>query len=476
MKKIFSPEAYEIQDLPEIPFIDRKEIIEILDSKSDTSLSRVKQIIDISFSKKRLSMSEVAELLNTKEVEIIEYIKCSAQKLKKEIYGKRIVLFAPLYIGNKCTNDCSYCGFSISNKRSIRKTLTSHEIEQEVKALEDSGHKRLILVYGEHPQYSAKMIADNVRQVYNIKSGNGEIRRININASPFSIEDFKTIQNAGIGTYQIFQESYDSELYASYHTNGTKSNFNNRLISLDRAMLAGIDDVGIGALFGLGDWKFEVMGLIRHVNHLESVFGVGPHTISFPRIKDASGVDDTKYIGMSDDDFLKMIAIIRLAVPYAGLILTARESKELRNEAIKYGISQIDGGTRIEIGAYSSGSNIQNLDKEQFEISDNRSLQEVIDELVESGSIPSFCTACYRKGRTGEHFMSFSVNGFIKRFCAPNAIFSFAEYLEDYTSEEQKSRGYELIEQAVLNMEHCLEGVVRSRLIQIKEGERDLFL
>lgn len=476
MKKIFSPETYSIKDCSEVPFINKNEILELLATTKEPSLERIKQITKKSFSKTRLSLSEVAELLNVENSESVEFIKSSAQHLKKEIYGNRIVLFAPLYIGNRCINDCSYCGFSISNMQSIRKTLFQYEIEKEVVALENSGHKRLILVYGEHPLYSAKMIADNVRQVYKVKSGNGEIRRVNINAAPFSIEDFKIIKEAGIGTFQVFQETYDPELYAIHHPRGSKSDFNNRLTSLDRAMVAGIDDVGIGALFGLGDWKFEVMGLMRHVNHLESVYNVGPHTISFPRIKEASGVDGASYKGMNDDDFLKMIAILRLAVPYTGMILTARESKELRDIAISYGISQIDGGTKIEIGAYSANEESQNLDKEQFEIADDRSLKDVINELTENNFIPSFCTACYRKGRTGEHFMEFSVPGFIKRFCTPNALFSYAEYLEDYATDEQKSKGYKIIDANLAEMEHCMRDVVKNRLEEIRQGKRDMFL
>lgn len=476
MKKIFSPQNYKIADEAHKSFVDTEEIHHFLDSNVSPSYDKVKSVVEKSLSLQRLSLEEVAILLNANGSEERKIISDGARELKKRVYGNRIVLFAPLYVGNKCVNDCSYCGFSVSNGLSKRKTLTDDEITSEIEALEDSGHKRIILVYGEHPMYSAQMIADNVRKAYSVKKGNGEIRRININAAPFSVEDFRTIKEAQIGTFQIFQESYDREVYARHHPRGLKSNYDNRLTALDRAMEAGIDDVGIGVLFGLGDWRFEVMGLVRHVNHLEAVYGVGPHTISFPRIKEASGVDTSSLHGMDDDDFLRMIAILRLAVPYTGMILTAREPQNIRDVAINYGVSQIDGGTKIEIGAYSSDSDDQDIDKEQFTINDNRSLSEVIDELVDKDFIPSFCTACYRKGRTGEHFMEFSVPGFIKRFCTPNAIFSFVEYLEDYATENVKANGYKLVEKSISEMDHCMSGEVARRVELIKQGKRDLFM
>jgi 2-iminoacetate synthase len=342
--------------------------------------------------------------------------------------------------------------------------------------LEDAGHKRLILVFGEHPKYDAQFIADTVRQVYRIKHLNGEIRRVNINAAPFDIEGFKTVKDAGIGTYQIFQETYHKETYLKVHLGGKKRDFDWRITSLDRAQEAGIDDVGIGALLGLYDWRFEIMGLLRHVNHFEAVYNVGPHTISFPRIKTASGFKVRDDYNVSDEDFTRLVAILRLAVPYTGLILTAREPAHIRDEVLQFGVSQIDGGTNIEMKGYSKQKEQQDLDQEQFSIGDNRSLNEVMDELIGHGYLPSFCTACYRLKRTGEHFMEFSVPGFIKRFCHPNAILTMAEYLEDYAPPETREKGYRLIQD---NLKEYSDDQFRGKLIQrlerIKRGERDLY-
>lgn len=470
MKKIFTPEKYKIEDISQVPFIDANEIRQILRETQEPNEHQVNDIINKSLNKKRLSLYETAILLNASSTQNIEKIKEAAKELKRNVYGNRIVIFAPLYVGNKCVNNCKYCGFSVKNKEAIRKTLTNDELAKETEVLLADGHKRTILVYGEHPDYDAQFIADNVRKVYSIKKGNGEIRRININAAPFDIEGFKIIKESGIGTFQVFQESYDSEVYDNYHESGLKKDFNYRLTSMDRAMEAGIDDVGLGALFGLGDWKFEVLGLIRHTNHLESCYGVGPHTISFPRIKDAPNVRNLPIKELSDDNFLRMIAILRLAVPYTGLILTAREPAHLRKEILSYGVSQIDGGTNIEIGGYSK----ENKATGQFKINDDRTLAEVIDELIEGDYIPSFCTACYRKGRTGEHFMEFSVPGFIKRYCTPNAILTLAEYLEDYASVQTKEKGYQLIEKNIETLAESKRDVIERKVARIKMGERDL--
>jgi 2-iminoacetate synthase len=371
-------------------------------------------------------------------------------------------------------------GFRAGNKEAIRHTLSDQEIVREVEALEDNGQKRLILVYGEHPAYNAEYIAHTVRLVYSVKKGNGEIRRVNINAAPLSIEDFRTVKAAGIGTYQIFQETYHPEAYKRYHLGGKKTDYNYRLTSLDRAQEAGIDDVGIGALLGLYDWRFEVMGLVRHTNHFEACYNVGPHTISFPRLKDASSASFDKAYDVSDEDFTKLVAILRLAVPYTGLILTARENPEVRKEVMKFGVSQIDGGTKLEIGSYTESLNEeQNLNREQFHIGDSRSLNDIINELLDSGYLPSFCTACYRLGRTGEHFMEFSVPGFIKRYCSPNAILTLTEYLEDYAPEETKAKGYKVIEENLKKLEDDSYKVnvteIRNRIEKIKKGERDLY-
>lgn len=473
-----TPEKYLIADEPMKPFIDVGEIEGYLrNTKSDKH--RVREVIQKSLAKNRLSLEDTAVLLNAESPELIAEIKEGATQLKTSIYGNRIVLFAPLYIGNKCTNNCTYCGFSITNKEAIRKTLTHNEIVKEVEALEDNGQKRLILVYGEHNQYSPEYIADTVRTVYTVKKGMGEIRRVNINAAPLEIEGFKTVLDAGIGTYQVFQETYHPEQYKKYHLAGKKADFDYRLTSLDRAQEAGLDDVGIGALFGLYDWKYEVLGLVRHTNHLEACYNVGPHTISFPRIKNASEfkLDTTNFV--NDYDFSRLIAILRLAVPYTGLILTAREPKELRDELMKYGISQIDGGTKLELGSYSEEKSLnekQNLNREQFQIDDNRSLNEIIEELLEQDMLPSFCTACYRLGRTGEHFMEFSVPGFIKRYCTPNGVLTLAEYLIDYAPEKTAKKGWEVIEKNIKGINDVkLEAKLRKRIEQLKEGKRDLY-
>lgn len=475
----FNPEKCSIEDVSMKPFIDPAELENhLMTAKADAKT--VREIIAKSLNKERLSLHDTAVLLNADDPELIEEIKKGARELKKKVYGNRIVLFAPLYIGNKCTNNCTYCGFRVTNRDAVRKTLADQEIVEEVEALEENGQKRLILVYGEHPQYDAEYIAHTVKTVYQVKKGNGEIRRVNINAAPLDIEGFKIVKESGIGTYQIFQETYHPEIYKQYHKGGKKSDFEYRLTSLDRAMEAGIDDLGIGALFGLYDWKYEVLALVRHANHFEAVYNVGPHTISFPRIQDASSLElGDKYM-VNDEEFVRLVAILRLAVPYTGMILTARENQFVRREVMKFGVSQIDGGTKLELGSYhekqlQSLNESQDLNKEQFQINDTRSLNEIIDELLSDGYLPSFCTSCYRRGRTGEHFMEFSVPGFIKRYCTPNAILTLTEYLEDYAPEETAQKGYKLIEKELLNMgdEKQIQSI-RERVERIKQGERDL--
>ncbi len=473
---IFSPEKCSIKDQRMKPFIDPDEIWNYINNTEATK-ERVREVIAKSLDKQRLTLEDTAVLINANDPELIEEIKEGAKELKKKVYGNRIVLFAPLYIGNKCINNCKYCGFRASNKEAVRKTLSDQELIKEVEALEDNGQKRLILVYGEHPEYDAEYIAHTVRTVYDVKKGNGEIRRVNINAAPLEIDGFRIVKDAGIGTYQVFQETYHPEAYKRYHLGGKKRDYNYRLTSLDRAQEAGIDDVGIGALFGLYDWRFEVMGLVRHTNHFEACYNVGPHTISFPRIQDASMLDfDGKYI-VDDETFVKLVAILRLAVPYTGMILTARENPFVRREVMQFGVSQIDGGTKLELGAYADSLNEeQDLNKEQFMINDSRSLNEIIDELVENDYLPSFCTACYRLGRTGEHFMEFSVPGFIKRYCTPNAILTFAEYLVDYAPESSREKGWAAIE-ANLKKVEGFQNVheIKNRIERIKNGERDLY-
>ena len=387
------------------------------------------------------------------------------------------MLFAPLYVGNECVNDCVYCGFRISNKECHRATLSKEQLVSETKSLVETGHKRLIMVYGEHPKYDPEFIADTVQTVYDTKYKKGEIRRVNINAAPLDIEGFRTVKSVGIGTYQIFQETYHEETYKKLHPSGPKSSFLWRLDGLDRAMKAGIDDLGIGALMGLYDWKFEVMGLLYHTIHLEQTFGVGPHTISFPRIEPAIGTEFTEHppYQVSDEDFKHLVATIRLSVPYTGMILTAREPIAIRNEVLSYGVSQIDAGSSIGVGDYSSKDE-ESRSKSQFVLGDTRSLDEVIFELAKGGYIPSFCTSCYRAGRTGEHFMEFAIPGFVKRFCTPNALLTFAEYLYDFSSQKTLNAGLELIQKELAHIEDdSMRASVAEKLTQMKEGTRDLY-
>ena len=472
----FTAEKYAITDERMKPFIDPDEIWAYLNN-TISSKEKVNEIISKSLSKNRLNLEEVACLINANDCESLQAIKEGAKQLKRNIYGNRIVLFAPLYIGNECSNDCTYCGFRKSNKEAIRKTLTDEEIVSEIESLEDDGQKRLILVFGENSKYSPQFISKAVKLAYGVKKNNGEIRRVNINAAPLDVEGFRIVKESGIGTYQIFQETYHPEAYKEYHLSGRKSDYVNRLTSLDRALEAELDDVGIGALFGLYDWRFEVMALVRHTNHLEACYNVGPHTISFPRVKDSSGMDLKTDFFVSDDDFSKLVAILRLAVPYTGMILTAREPAELRNELIQYGVSQIDGGSKIELGSYSEiDITEKDINRGQFKINDDRSLEEIINELLAQDMIPSFCTACYRLGRTGEHFMEFYVPGFIKRYCTPNAILTLSEYLMDYAPQETAKMGWDVIEKNIEKMDdENMKESVRERISKIREGVRDLY-
>jgi 2-iminoacetate synthase len=473
----FTPEKLKIKDQRMKPFIDPEEIWGFIrQAKPDPS--RVKEIIAKSLDKNRLTLEETAVLISASDPALVEEIKQGAKTLKEKVYGQRIVLFAPLYIGNLCINKCAYCGFKSTNEAIRRVTLNREELIEQVKALEDAGQKRLILVYGEHPKYDASFIAETVGIVYSVKSGPGEIRRVNINAAPMDIDGFRIIRDAKIGTYQIFQETYHEETYANVHLGGIKKNYDWRLTALDRAQEAGIDDVGIGALFGLYDWRFDLLSLVRHTNHFEAVYNVGPHTISFPRIQYASQLNIDQSHLVSDEQFTRLVAILRLAVPYTGLILTAREPASVRDEILQFGVSQIDGGTNIEMGGYAKKEqgNPQDIDLEQFQINDNRSLNEIMEELINNGYIPSFCTSCYRRGRTGEHFMEFSVPGFIKRFCQPNALLTLAEYLEDYAPAGTKDKGYHLISEKLAEMDHdAFRESLIGKLEQVKQGKRDLY-
>jgi 2-iminoacetate synthase len=457
-------------------FIDDKLLHDLINNTKE-DLPKIREILQKSKSKQALTLEETATLLAIKSPEGLEELFETAKELKRSIYGNRIVLFAPLYIGNYCINNCQYCGFRSSLRKAVRRTLAEDELVKEVEQLEKEGHKRLILVYGEHPRYTPEFIAETVKTCYDVKVGNGEIRRVNINAAPLSIEGFRTVKESGIGTFQVFQETYHKETYAKYHPGpGTKSDYMWRLNAMDRAFEGGMDDVGLGALFGLYDWRFEVLGLVSHSLYLQEKYGVGPHTISFPRIKPAYGMKLELPYEVSDLHFKQLVATLRIAVPYTGLIMTARETSEVRDAVIEYGVSQIDAGTKLEIGSYQEErKDDQQLNREQFKIGDSRELDEVIEWLLSRGFIPSFCTSCYRLGRTGEHFMEYAIPGFIGRFCTPNAVLTLAEYLEDYSSDKTKSAGYALIENEISNMKNASkQQELRSKIEMIRNGKRDL--
>ncbi len=458
-------------------FIPAARIEELL-RRAPAAAAEVDAIVAKSLAKQRLSLEDMAALLSVREAEPLERIFAAARSLKKTVYGNRIVLFAPLYVGNKCVNSCRYCGFRVENTSgSIRRTLSEDELRAELKALEAKGHKRLILVFGEHTAYDAAFMARCVKICYETKVGFGEIRRVNINAAPLDVAGYRALKAAGIGTYQIFQETYHRPTYAAMHPHGPKSDFLWRLYGLDRAQEGGCDDVGIGALFGLYDWRFEALALLAHAIHLEERFNVGPHTISFPRLKVASNVDIDRSHEVSDAEFKRLIAILRLSVPYTGMILTAREPAALRRELLEFGCSQIDAGTRIELGGYSEADKEgQDLRREQFKIGDSRPLAEVVEELIDMGEIPSYCTACYRKGRTGEHFMEFAIPGFIKRFCTPNALLTLKEYLVDYATPATRTKGERLIQDELAKLpENEAKQQLAERLASIEHGTRDLF-
>lgn len=461
-------------------FIDDDYIHSLIRDRKE-NLPKCREIFKKSLSKQPLSVEETAELLAITSEEGLHELFETARELKRNVYGNRIVLFAPLYIGNYCINDCTYCGFRRSLRTTVRHTLSEEQLINEVKSLENEGHKRLILVYGEHPKYTPEFIAKTVKLTYATKTNNGkgEIRRVNINAAPLDIAGYRVVKEAGIGTFQVFQETYHKETYAKYHPAGTqKGDYMWRLNAMDRAFEGGIDDMGIGALFGLYDWRFEVLGLVTHALHLQQRYGVGPHTISFPRIQPANGLDIELPYRVSDSEFERLVAILRLAVPYTGLIMTARESKAIRDKVMEFGVSQIDAGTKLEIGGYQKErqDKEQTLNEEQFQVGDTRDLDEVIHWLINRDYIPSFCTSCYRVGRTGEHFMEFAIPGFIKRFCTRNGLLTLAEYLEDYSSEATKKDGYALIEREIAKMTNeeqkksLLERLDRIR----NKGERDL--
>jgi 2-iminoacetate synthase len=460
-------------------FIDEHQIWQDIEAAKTASSEQALDIIEKAKTCTGLLPKEAAILLQNTDRDIDAAIFDAALHVKKRIYGNRLVLFAPLYITNECSNQCRYCGFNAKNKELIRKTLSKEEIRREVEVLENIGHKRLLLVYGEHPKFGAQWIAETVHTVYAVTSQkSGEIRRVNINCAPIDVEGFRLLHEAGIGTYQCFQETYHQETYAAMHPAGRKQDYLWRLYALHRAQEAGIDDVAIGALFGLFDSTFEVLGLLYHAAQLEKDFGVGPHTISFPRLEPAldSEVAFHPPHPVSDRQFKKIVAVLRLAVPYTGLILTTRELPELRKELLEVGVSQLSAGSRTYPGAYSDPE-YNRPEVQQFCIGDNRSLDEVIGAIVrEHGYIPSWCTACYRLGRTGEHFMALAKKGFIQDFCRPNAMLTFKEYLLDYASPATRQAGETLLAQELENYpDSHRKAILLQRFTRLEAGERDLY-
>ncbi|GAB4179416.1 MAG: [FeFe] hydrogenase H-cluster radical SAM maturase HydG [Calditrichia bacterium] len=461
-------------------FINDEHIWSLIRKYENADKNLVKEVLAKAREMNGLTPEDVAVLMGNSDPDLTEEMFETAREIKDYIYSNRIVFFAPLYVSDYCCNDCAYCGFRVTNKEVVRKKLNLEELQEETEALIRMGHKRLLMVYGEHPTTGAQYIAETVRKVYEVKVGNGEIRRVNVNAAPMTVDEYKIIKEAGIGTFQIFQETYHHDTYRKVHPAHTiKGDYKWRLFGLHRAQEAGLDDVAIGALFGLYDWRFEVLGMLYHALDMEKEFGVGPHTISVPRLEpaiDTPFVDETKY-KVSDEDFKKLVAILRLAVPYTGLILTCRETPEMRREVIRLGVSQVDAGSKIGIGAYRESQIAQMPDRQQFMLADNRSLDEVIKELAEAGYMPSFCTACYRKGRTGDHFMGLARKAFIKNFCAPNASCTFMEYLLDYASEETRKVGAELIEKTLQSeTEGKKKELAFQMLERVRKGERDIYI
>ena len=456
-------------------FIDRDKLYSMIEGASP-SKAELSTILDKALQLKGLSMEEVAVLLRVVNHEDIRSIMETAKVVKEEIYGKRLVLFAPLYTGNVCVNNCVYCAFRKDNKQIVRKVLDMNELEEETRILLRDGHKRVLLICGESPRNNIDYICQAIRRVYAVNEGKHQVKRINVELAPMSVEDFRKLKEEHIGTYVCFQETYDPVLYKEYHP-GTfpKSDFENRLLVMDRAMEGGIDDVGLGVLFGLADYRYEILALMEHAHHLERAFGCGPHTVSFPRIEPAEGapLPDNIPHAVSDEDFKKIIAIIRIALPYTGIILSTRENDEMREELFNYGISQISAGSRTNPGAYSDEAEVSGS---QFSLGDHRSLEEVISNMIDSGYIPSFCTGCYRKGRVGQDFMDLAKPGLIKQYCFPNAIFSFREYLYDFASEETREKGLALIKRMMQEMpESKHKEKISKEISNIDEGKRDRF-
>lgn len=458
-------------------FIDHNEIIDTLsysDShKNDKAL--ILQILEKARKKKGLSHREASVLLMCEDEQLNEEIYSLAEQIKKDFYGNRIVMFAPLYLSNYCINGCVYCPYHMKNKHIARKKLTQEEIRKEVTALQDMGHKRLAIEAGEDPVNNPiEYILECIHTIYSVHHKNGDIRRVNVNIAATTVENYRKLKDAGIGTYILFQETYHKESYEKLHPTGPKHNYAYHTEAMDRAMEGGIDDVGLGVLFGLELYRYEFAGLLMHAEHLEATYGVGPHTISVPRIRHADDIDAASFDnGIDDDTFAKIVACIRIAVPYTGMIVSTRESQICREKVLHLGISQISGGSKTSVGGYFEAEP-ENARSEQFDISDNRTLDEVVRWLMEMNYIPSFCTACYREGRTGDRFMNLCKNGQIQNCCLPNALMTLKEYLEDYAQPETAKIGLQLIEKELLNIPNPkVRNIVEEHLNDIQSGKRD---
>ncbi len=459
-------------------FIPENKIEALLQENKNPEKRRVKNILAKAKASKGLNLRETAALLQCTDRENLESIFETARFVKESIYGKRLVIFTPLYLSNFCSNNCLYCGFRKDNLDLERKRLSLEEIAEEVEALEKQGQKRLLLVAGEDPEFSRiDRVTKTIDTIYKIKKDKGSIRRINVNIAPLSVEDFRVLKDSGIGTYQLFQETYHGKTYGKVHPKGPKANFLWRLYAMDRAQEAGIDDVGIGVLFGLYDYKFEVLALLYHSEHLEKKFGAGPHTISVPRINSAFKAPLSSHgpYAVSNEDFKKLVAVIRLAVPYTGLILSTRERPVFRDSLLSLGISQISAGSKTSPGAYS-GETGDSTGSQQFPLEDNRTVKEVINDILQKGFFPSFCTACYRTGRTGKDFMELAKTGLIKDFCLPNSLLTFKEYVLDYGGEELKEKAEEAIGKELANIaKPSMRKMTAKKLEQLDQGARDIF-
>ena len=467
---------YNPKSLKAEEFIDHQEILDTLEyaDQNKNNVEVIDQILNKARERKGLSHREASVLLACEIPEKVQELYELAEQIKKDFYGNRIVIFAPLYLSNYCVNGCLYCPYHMKNKHIPRKKLTQEEVEKEVIALQDTGHKRLAIEAGEDPVNNPiEYILDCIKTIYSIKHKNGAIRRVNVNIAATTVENYRKLKEAGIGTYILFQETYHKQSYEHLHPTGPKSNYCYHTEAMDRAMEGGIDDVGLGVLFGLELYRYEFAGLLMHAEHLEAVHGVGPHTISVPRVKHADDIDPDEFDnGITDETFLKICACIRVAVPYTGMIISTRENQSVRERALHLGISQVSGGSRTSVGGYTEEERPH--DTEQFDVSDNRTLDEVVRWLMELGYIPSFCTACYREGRTGDRFMSLCKAGQIQNCCHPNALMTLKEYLMDYAAPETKAIGEKLIQAELENIpKEKVKEICKDHLEKIEQGIRD---